>query len=377
MPPGSYPTSNNTRKILSVVGARPNFMKMAPIHRALIPYSEEMTPRMVHTGQHYGPDMSDAFFTDLKMPAPDFFLGVGSGSHAEQTGRIMIAFEEICRQQSPDLVLVAGDVNSTLACALTASKCGIRVAHIEAGLRSYDRSMPEEINRLATDSIADFAFITEASAQENLLREGWKDSRIFFVGNTMIDSLQAALPQARDLRLPRRLGLSSRQYVLVTLHRPTNVDRREELMSLVEVLLDLSSDRVVVFPVHPRTRKKLIDFGLFARLTSSSRILLLEPQGYLAFLSLLLEADFVMTDSGGIQEETTALGISCLTLRTTTERPVTCTLGTNRLVPPDRESIRQALIGELRSTRKSGILPPLWDGHAAERIATVLRNLEW
>lgn len=377
MPPGSYPTSNNTRKILSVVGARPNFMKMAPIHRALIPYSEEMTPRMVHTGQHYGPDMSDAFFTDLKMPAPDFFLGVGSGSHAEQTGRIMIAFEEICRQQSPDLVLVAGDVNSTLACALTASKCGIRVAHIEAGLRSYDRSMPEEINRLATDSIADFAFITEASAQENLLREGWKDSRIFFVGNTMIDSLQAALPQARDLRLPRRLGLSSRQYVLVTLHRPTNVDRREELMSLVEVLLDLSSDRVVVFPVHPRTRKKLIDFGLFARLTSSSRILLLEPQGYLAFLSLLLEADFVMTDSGGIQEETTALGISCLTLRTTTERPVTCTLGTNRLVPPDGESIRQALIGELRSTRKSGILPPLWDGHAAERIATVLRNLEW
>lgn len=377
MPPGRYPISNKTRKILSVVGARPNFMKMAPIHRALTPYREEMEPRMVHTGQHYGPEMSDSFFTDLKMPPPDFFLGVGSGSHAEQTGRIMIAFEEICRLQSPDLVLVAGDVNSTLACALTAAKCGIRVAHIEAGLRSYDRSMPEEINRLAADSIADFAFTTEASAQENLLREGWDDDRIFFVGNTMIDSLHAALPQARDLRLPQRLGLPSREYVVVTLHRPTNVDHRAALMSLVEILLDLSSDRIVVFPVHPRTRRWLIEFELFTRLTSSSRILLLEPQGYLAFLSLLLEADFVMTDSGGIQEETTALGISCLTIRTTTERPVTCTLGTNRLVPPDTYSIRQALNDELRGTRKSGVLPPLWDGHAAERIATVLRDLEW
>jgi len=356
-------------RVVSVVGARPNYMKVAPLHRAFAQYEALVEHLIVHTGQHYDAEMSDVFFADLEMPPPAVFLGVGSGTHAQQTARIMLAFEPVCLELRPELVIVVGDVNSTIACALTAVKLGIPVAHVEAGLRSFDRTMPEEINRVATDAIADYFFVTEPSGVENLRREGAPPERIFLVGNTMIDSLLFALPKARAHPIRARLGLSPREYVVVTLHRPSNVDDPVQLRGLLEVLGELAQWRRVVFPVHPRTQQALERFGLQS-LTEA--LLVVPPLGYVEFLALVLEADFVVTDSGGIQEETTYLGIPCLTLRTTTERPITCQLGTNRLVPPEPEAFRRAL-GELRwGQRKSGQVPPLWDGHAAERIARIV-----
>lgn len=356
-------------RVVSVVGARPNYMKVAPLHRAFAQYEALVEHLIVHTGQHYDAEMSDVFFADLEMPPPAVFLGVGSGTHAQQTARIMLAFEPVCLELRPELVIVVGDVNSTIACALTAVKLGIPVAHVEAGLRSFDRTMPEEINRIATDAIADYFFVTEPSGVENLRREGAPPERIFLVGNTMIDSLLFALPKARAHPIRARLGLSPREYVVVTLHRPSNVDDPVQLRGLLEVLDELAQWRRVVFPVHPRTQQALERFGLQS-LTEA--LLVVPPLGYVEFLALVLEADFVVTDSGGIQEETTYLGIPCLTLRTTTERPITCQLGTNRLVPPEPEAFRRAL-GELRwGQRKSGQVPPLWDGHAAERIARIV-----
>ncbi|MEN3026357.1 MAG: UDP-N-acetylglucosamine 2-epimerase (non-hydrolyzing) [Chlorobiota bacterium] len=356
-------------RVLSVVGARPNYMKVAPLHRAFARYVDVLEHIIVHTGQHYDPELSDVFFADLDLPQPSVFLGVGSGTHAQQTARIMLAFEPLCLELSPDLVIVVGDVNSTLACALTAAKLGIPVAHVEAGLRSFDRSMPEEINRVVTDAVADYFFVTEPSGVENLRRQGAPEERIFLVGNTMIDSLLFALPKAEQSILPENLGLELREYVVVTLHRPSNVDEPQQLQELLLVLNELAQWRTVVFPMHPRTRQAVERFGLQGLLQP---LLVLPPLSYVDFIALVLRADFVMTDSGGIQEETTYLGIPCLTLRTTTERPITCSMGTNQLVPPKADALRAALAALRRGERKQGRVPPLWDGHAAERIAQVV-----
>jgi UDP-N-acetylglucosamine 2-epimerase (non-hydrolysing) len=356
------------KRIISVVGARPNYMKVAPIHRALQAYSEQVEHMLVHTGQHYGSAMSDSFFRDLAMPAPNEFLGVGSGSHAEQTAKIMIGFEQVLLKHKPHGVIVVGDVNSTLACALTSAKLHIPVAHVEAGLRSGDKSMPEEINRLATDSIADIGYITEESALQFLRREGWSDDRLIFTGNTMIDSLHHALPTAQALNVSSSLGLKGEEYVLCTLHRPSNVDDKEQLSMILRLLAELAEHITLVLPLHPRTRKNAELFGI-ADLLVHPRIRIIEPLGYIDFLSLLQSACAVVTDSGGIQEETTVLGIPCFTLRPTTERPITCDCGTNVLVVPTEHNIRQAFSAiEMRSF-KQGSIPPLWDGHSAERIA--------
>ena len=359
------------KRILSVVGARPNYMKVAPLHRALAAYGERVEHMLVHTGQHYDAELSDIFFEELRLPPPVHFLGVGSGTHAEQTARVMLAFEPVCMELRPDLVVVVGDVNSTLACALTAVKLGIPLAHVEAGLRSFDRTMPEEINRVVTDAVADYLFATEPSAVENLRREGVPQERIFLVGNTMIDSLQSVLPAARAHPIREQLGLLPRSYAVVTLHRPSNVDVAQQLGFLLEALRQLAQWRCVVFPMHPRTRTAVQRFGLEPLLTHEN-IRVLPPLGYVEFLALVVEADFVMTDSGGIQEECTYVGIPCLTLRTTTERPITCQVGTNLLVPPEPELVSAALELLRSGYRKQGIVPPLWDGHAAERIAQIL-----
>jgi UDP-N-acetylglucosamine 2-epimerase (non-hydrolysing) len=363
------------KNIASVVGARPNYMKIAPIHRAFAQYVDTINHVIIHTGQHYSANMSDAFFKDLDMPDPAEFLGVGSGSHAEQTARIMVAFEKICLERKPDLVLVAGDVNSTIACALTAVKCGIRVGHVEAGLRSFDRGMPEEINRIATDSICDYCFVTEQSGLDNLRREGFPPERIFFVGNTMIDSLQYALPAARRSPMLEQLALKPQQYGLVTLHRPTNVDDPVQLEMLLRVLGEFSSERTMVLPLHPRTRKNIEGFRLQPIVDRAPGLHIMDPLGYIDFLALLASADFVLTDSGGIQEETTMLGVPCLTMRTTTERPITCDIGTNVLVPPRESGLRSAISSLMKEPRKKSAIPPLWDGHAAERIVDILRGL--
>lgn len=359
-------------RIISVVGARPNYMKVAPLQRAFARYGCWVEHFIVHTGQHYDAEMSEIFFAELELPKPAVFLGVGSGTHAQQTARIMLAFEPVCLEMRPQLVIVVGDVNSTLACALTAVKLGIPVAHVEAGLRSFDRRMPEEINRVATDAIADYFFVTEPSGVENLRREGAAAERIFLVGNPMIDSLVFALPKAQQHPIRERLGVRPAQYVLVTLHRPSNVDHPEQLEALLGVLAELAQWRTVVFPLHPRTQQAIERFGLADYLR---HFCALPPLGYVEFLALMVEADFVLTDSGGIQEETTYLGIPCLTLRTATERPITCQIGTNRLVPPEPDAVRAALEALRRGERPVGEVPPLWDGHAAERIAqSILRR---
>ena len=295
------------KKVFSVVGARPNFMKVAPIHRALLTFDSHIEHTIVHTGQHYDAIMSDAFFDDLDMPKPGYFLSVGSASHAVQTSKIMTAFETICMENRPDLVIVVGDVNSTLACALTARKLGITVVHVEAGLRSGDRSMPEELNRLATDAICDYAFTSEPSGIEHLLREGWPEERIKFVGNTMIDSQHYARERAVMSPVMRELGLQDGEYILVTLHRPSNVDVVDQLEDLLNALATLSKTRTVIFPAHPRTVARIKDFGLDTILDTHPKLRIIGPQGYVKFLRLVMGASFVITDSGGLQEETTAL----------------------------------------------------------------------
>jgi UDP-N-acetylglucosamine 2-epimerase (non-hydrolysing) len=319
--------------------------------------------------------MSEAFFQDLNMPQPAYFLGVGSGSHATQTARIITEFEKVCLEEKPDLVIVVGDVNSTIACALVSVKLGIKTAHVEAGLRSGDRSMPEEINRIATDSICDYCFVTEQSGLDNLINNGFPKGNIFFVGNTMIDSLCHALEQARSAKVWEHLGLEPKQYALMTVHRPSNVDSPEQLKELLEVFKDASIYRKLVFPVHPRTRKNIELFGLKELADSIPDLILCDPLGYIDFLSLMTEADYVLTDSGGIQEETTALGIDCLTIRTTTERPSTIELGTNKLIAPEPENIISAIRDLFQKPRKEGTCPPMWDGHAGERIAEIIDSV--
>ena len=357
-------------KTLSVVGARPNFMKVAPLHRALTAHGG-FESRIVHTGQHYDERMSDIFFRQLGLPEPDRYLGVGSGSHAEQTARVMIEFEQVVEEERPDLVIVVGDVNSTLACSIVATKLHVPVAHVEAGLRSGDRRMPEEINRIVTDSVADFLFVTEQSGLENLRKEGVARNRVFFVGNVMIDSL-ARFEERLDDRILEESGVAGKPYVLVTMHRPSNVDDPEGLERIVRILEQAGEMAHIVFPVHPRTRASLTEHRFDARLEAIGSLKILEPVGYLEFLSLMRSASVVVTDSGGIQEETTYLGVPCLTLRESTERPVTVTLGTNELLPLDADAVAGRIAETLSGKRKEGSVPPLWDGRAAERIADVL-----
>ena len=349
--------------ILHVVGARPNFMKAAPVLRAIQNAGQKQT--LVHTGQHYDVNMSDVFFQELKIPAPDVNLAVGSGSHAQQTAEIMARFEAVVQQRKPDVVLVYGDVNSTVAAALVCAKLLVPVGHVEAGLRSFDRTMPEEINRLVTDQLSEILFTPSADGDTNLLREGIAREKIHFVGNVMIDTLVRLLPLATQ---SKRNGLPG-QYALVTLHRPANVDDPQMLRRILISMLALNKDLPVIFPVHPRTRQAIRQFGL-----ETDGIRMTDPVSYLEFLALQCRATVVITDSGGIQEETTYLGIPCLTARANTERPVTVEIGTNILIGDDMEKLRTETLNVLNGRGKKGSVPPLWDGHASERIASILTN---
>ena len=363
-------------KIVNVVGARPNFMKMAPLVEEMHKHSD-IQALLVHTGQHYDAAMSKFFFEDLGLPRPDYSLNVGSASHAVQTAKVMEGFEGIVLEEQPDLVLVVGDVNSTIACALTSVKLGVPVAHVEAGLRSFDRDMPEEINRVLTDAISELLFTTERAAEKNLLREGIAGDKIHFVGNVMIDTLLKHKSKAEQSRVLEDMGLESRTYGLVTLHRPSNVDSREILESILQALGEISRELPLVFPCHPRTRKKIEGFGLshLVRDETGGRIRQCEPLGYLDFLKLTAEARIVFTDSGGIQEETTILGVPCVTLRENTERPITVSEGTNSIVGTDSQKILATAQELLNNEEGSGRIPELWDGKASGRIVAQLRNM--
>ena len=362
-------------KIVCVVGARPNFMKIAAIMKVLEQKSSLLQTILVHTGQHYDVAMNQRFFEQLEIPIPNVNLEVGSSSHAVQTADIMRRFEPILDREQPDAVLVVGDVNSTIACALVASKKGVAVIHVEAGLRSFDRTMPEEINRVLTDQLSDLLFTTESNALNNLIREGIDENRVVFVGNVMIDTLRASLdnavPAAETItaagRDPTLFLNSPTGYGLLTLHRPANVDNADILRRLLTIVREISDELPLVFPVHPRTSAAIEQHG-WSHILQTPHILILQPQGYLELLGLMTTARLVLTDSGGIQEETTALGIPCITLRESTERPITVEQGTNTIVGSDPHRIRSAYREILDTGGKSGRIPPLWDGHAAERI---------
>ncbi len=356
-------------KVLLVAGARPNFVKVAPVLRALGAYPKFET-KLVHTGQHYDDAMSKVFFEELELPDPDIRLSAGPGTQVRQTANVMVAFEEVVATQSPDLVVVAGDVNSTMACSLVAAKAVVPLAHVEAGLRSHDRSMPEEVNRLVTDSLARILFTTSSDANENLLREGHLAESIHFVGNTMIDTLSKHEAAARKRAIRAELGLPPGGYLLATLHRPANVDDPEKLRTILGALAE--APLPVVFPLHPRTEKSARDAGLDDLLDKAGAT---PPLGYLDFLSLQMSAAVVLTDSGGVQEETTALGVACLTLRENTERPVTISHGTNRLIGVDPARVLPEVQRALEDASPPGEGPPMWDGRAGERIAAVLDRL--
>jgi UDP-N-acetylglucosamine 2-epimerase (non-hydrolysing) len=352
--------------ICNVVGARPNFMKMAPIMNAQ--RLRGLSQICVHTGQHYDEKMSQIFFDELHLPRPDLYLGIGSDTHARQTARIMTELEAFFLRSKPDLVVVAGDVNSTLAASLAAAKLNIPIAHIEAGLRSFDRTMPEEINRVVTDHVSDLLFTTEQSGNENLLREGISPEKIHFVGNCMIDSLFSHLENAVARRPWAALNLSEGEYAILTLHRPSNVDQYDTILRLTSLINEVAVNVPIVFPVHPRTRKQIASMSL----AFSERVILCEPLSYLSFLGLMAKSRFVITDSGGIQEETTALGVPCLTMRKNTERPCTVALGTNRLISPNGDDLRGSVREILSDAWPKGTMPPLWDGRAAARVVEAI-----
>jgi len=361
---------NSPLAIDLIAAARPNFMKIAPLYHAL---SKESwcRPRIVHTGQHYDANMSDAFFADLQLPKPPIHLGVGSGSHAEQTARVMIEYDKVCKDQRPDWIVVVGDVNSTLACALVAAKLLIPVAHLEAGLRSGDRTMPEEINRIVTDSIADVLWTPSQDGNEHLAREGVAGDKVELVGNIMLDSFELLGPKIRAANLAAKFGLGAQRYGVVTLHRPSNVDDREKLAQIVDELAAMATQMPLVFPVHPRTRQRLGEFGLAGKVERSPHVRMTDPLSYIEFMSLVVDSRFVLTDSGGVQEETSYLGIPCLTLRENTERPITVALGTNRLV--DVAGLARELARVFAAPPRTSCNIPLWDGRTAERV---VRSME-
>ena len=357
-------------KIITIAGARPNFIKIAPLCRAFNKRKDRFEHLICHTGQHFDRNMSKIFFEQLEMPEPDFNLGVGGGTHADQTARIMIEFEKIMGLHKPDLILVPGDVNSTLACSVVASKLGIKIGHVEAGLRSFDRGMPEEINRIVTDVLSDYLFISEEAGLTNLRQEGLAEDKLHFVGNVMIDSLVHFLPTIEQSDILEKLNLTAGQYTLMTFHRPSNVDTRSSLTQLVDMLNRLTGKTKLVFPVHPRTRKNLEKFDLMSKF--SEEILTLDPIGYIDFLALTRSANLLITDSGGIQEETTFLGVQCITVRDNTERPITVSVGTNHLIGTDLTNVEEAAEQILSGNKKDGRIPEFWDGQTANRIVEII-----
>jgi len=358
-------------KIINIVGARPNFMKIAPLMEAYKSFPE-IEPLLVHTGQHYDREMSDLFFNQLGIPRPDYNLEIGSSTHARQTAEIMMAFEPLVIKHRPDLVLVVGDVNSTIACGLVAVKLGVKLSHVEAGLRSGDRAMPEEINRILTDSISDYLFCTEQSGVDNLLAEGVAPGKIFLVGNVMIDTLLKNRDRAESSTILESYGIKPGAYAVLTLHRPSNVDDPDVFDSILAALKVIQEDMPIIFPLHPRTRNRIASTSLAEQFKTMPNLRPVDPVGYLDFLKLLASARLVLTDSGGIQEETTILKVPCLTLRENTERPVTCEIGTNRLVGVGTKDILAAYREFNSGEPESSMVPPLWDGQAARRIVTVL-----
>lgn len=358
-------------KVVNIVGARPNFMKIAPIISQMNRHTQ-IEHLLLHTGQHYDYEMSQIFFEEFGLAEPDIYLKIGSASHAVQTAKIMIEFEKFALDWQPDLVIVVGDVNSTVACTLTAAKLGISVAHVEAGLRSFDRTMPEEINRIVTDSLADFLFTPSLDANENLQREGVPAHKIFFVGNIMIDTLVAFKEKISRRAIPSELGLSPANYVLLTMHRPSSVDHPETLAGILEALNHLQREIPILFPIHPRTAQRIKDFGLSTLLETMSNLKIVKPLGYLDNLCAMSSAKLVLTDSGGIQEETTFLGVPCLTLRENTERPVTVTEGTNKIIGVNPKNILTETRRLLDAQPVSGSIPALWDGRTAERIVDII-----
>jgi len=355
-----------------IAAARPNFMKIAPLYHELLK-RDGINPVIVHTGQHYDLNMSDVFFKDFNLPEPRIHLGVGSGTHAEQTGNVMIAYEKVLIKEKPDLIVAAGDVNSTIAATLAAVKLGIKTAHLEAGLRSFDRTMPEEINRILTDSIADYLWTPSPDGDENLIKAGISKDKITLVGNIMIDSLEMLRSKIENLDICRKFGLNKGRYGLVTLHRPSNVDHPEILEKLCKCLLEISSRLPLIFPVHPRTSAQLMDTGCETILHNADNIHLADPLGYKDFMNLVMGSRLLITDSGGVQEETTYLGIPCLTLRSNTERPVTITEGTNILC--NHGNLNKMVDNILEGNFKKGKKPNLWDGHTASRVADCIQEL--
>lgn len=360
-------------KIICVVGARPNFMKSAPLMKKLLIHKNDIETLLIHTGQHYDNNLSQLFFDDLKMPAPDVYLGVGSGSHGEQTANIMLKLEKVFLKEKPHLVVVFGDVNSTMAAAIVAAKMCIKVAHVESGLRSFDRTMPEELNRIVTDHLSDFLFVTEKSGMENLSHEGISPEKVFFTGNIMIDSLINNLEIARRSDLLEKLSLSPENYVALTLHRPSNVDNKDVLQKLLAIIKEVADRLPVVFPCHPRTQANLAEFGLSGTINTKG-LKIIEPLGYLDFMKLLSESKFVLTDSGGIQEETTYLRIPCITIRETTERPITAEIGSNIVTGTDSDKILETVESIISGKFKEGKIPDLWDGNTADRIVSIIRQ---
>jgi UDP-N-acetylglucosamine 2-epimerase (non-hydrolysing) len=362
------------KRILVVGGARPNFIKIAPLVIEFNNYKDCFEVFLVHTGQHYDFEMSEIFFKNLRIPNPDIYLNVGSGSHAVQTAKIMTAFEKVVVKEKPDLIIVVGDVNSTLACSLVASKLNIKIAHVEAGLRSFDRIMPEEINRIVTDSISDYLFVSEDSGLKNLRREGINSAKVHFVGNIMIDTLLANLNIINQSKILEKLQLTRNEYSVMTMHRPGNVDSKEALSEIVDILNCISENTKIVYPVHPRPKKTIKQHNLLRKLEHLDNLILIEPLGYIDFIRLVKDSVFVLTDSGGIQEETTALKVPCLTLRENTERPVTTKKGTNHLVGRDKNAILKLVDNILSNNTKKGEIPELWDGKTAKRIVEILKR---
>lgn len=358
-------------RIACVVGARPNFMKIAPLLEAMAEYPN-LDPLLVHTGQHYDYEMSQIFFEELEIPKPDVYMGVGSGSHAVQTAKIMMAFEEVVIEHKSDVVLVVGDVNSTLACAIVGSKLCIPVAHVEAGIRSLDRAMPEEINRILTDVISDYLFTRTGEADENLRKEGIPDEKIFLVGDITIDTLLKYKDQASSNEIVDELGLDRESYVLMTLHRPSNVDDKANFVDILNALEKIQQRIKLVFPMHPRTKARIEGFGLSHVMSDMENLVVIEPLGYLSFMGLMVNSKFVLTDSGGMQTETTVLNIPCLTMRENTERQETAREGTNILVGSDTQLIIQESMKILDGNGKAGSYPDIWDGQTAQRIARIL-----
>ncbi|KJJ85407.1 UDP-N-acetylglucosamine 2-epimerase [Candidatus Omnitrophus magneticus] len=377
---GNYGIIGEKMKIANVVGARPNFMKIAPICRALDKVidsdpSLNMDYLLVHSGQHYDNNMSKIFFDELGISSPDVNLEIGAGTHSEQTAGVMIKFEKFCLETHPDLILVVGDVNSTLACSLVGAKLGIKVAHIESGLRSFDRTMPEEINRIVTDTLSDYLFTSCSDAANNLLKEGIPENKIHFVGNVMIDTLFHSLARARVSSIRKNIGILDEDYALLTLHRPSNVDDPNLFNNIMERLNEISKMIRMIFVMHPRAKKQLERMPVFERIKESKRFLFIDATGYLDFINLMSHSKLVITDSGGVQEETTVLGIPCLTLRENTERPITITEGTNVLIGMDFDRLTKEVKNILSGNFKKHIVPELWDGKASERIALKLSEL--